>query len=280
MKQSNDTRDRRARGVAFGMTLGLALASVACGSDKNSSDVSSGGNSAGGNASGGNASGGNAGGNSVAGGSAGAPSAGSSSSSSGGPSGGSGGHAGSAGGLGTASAGTSSGGMTASAGAAGSSATCTPSCTNKQCGDDGCNGTCGTCNATQACSAAGMCAAPAGGAAFTVDAKSGLTAISSAIYGLAFAEAKSLGVAGLQRFGGDCSSMYNWKTDAFNCGEDYIFANQPLVGFGYPPHNLSGIPAGMTGADWLVTFDKQHQGRHSDDRADDRLGCQRQYERW
>jgi hypothetical protein len=100
--------------------------------------------------------------------------------------------------------------------------------------------------------------APAATTAFTVDASSGRTTISRAIYGVAFAEAKSVGVATIQRFGGDCSSLYNWKADAFNCGSDYIFANQPLIGFGYPPYNLSGIPAGMSGADWLVTFDRQH----------------------
>jgi hypothetical protein len=137
--------------------------------------------------------------------------------------------------------------------------TCVPSCGSRKCGDDGCNGICGACGASQLCDATGACVAPAPTAAtFTVDASSGRTAISRAIYGVAFADAKSVGVATIQRFGGDCSSLYNWKTDAFNCGEDYIFANQPLVGFGYPPYNLSGIPAGMTGTDWLVTFDEQH----------------------
>jgi hypothetical protein len=100
--------------------------------------------------------------------------------------------------------------------------------------------------------------APTATTTFTVDASSGRTVIARAIYGVAFAEAKSLGVATVQRFGGDCSSLYNWKVDAFNCGQDYIFANQPLVGFGYPPYDLTGIPAGMTGTDWLVTFNKQH----------------------
>jgi len=53
--------------------------------------------------------------------------------------------------------------------------------------------------------------------------------------------------------------MYNWRVDAFNCGQDYRFANQPLVGFGYPPYNLPGIPSGVSGIDWLVTFDRQNK---------------------
>ena len=88
------------------------------------------------------------------------------------------------------------------------------------------------------------CVTPTATSTFTVDAKSGLTPISRAIYGVAFAEAKSVGVATVQRFGGDCASMYNWEADAFNCGQDHVFANQPLVGFGYPPYDLPGIPAG------------------------------------
>ena len=37
--------------------------------------------------------------------------------------------------------------------------TCTPSCTGKSCGDDGCGGSCGTCGGCYVCSAAGQCAA-------------------------------------------------------------------------------------------------------------------------
>lgn len=163
------------------------------------------------------------------------------------------------GGTGSGTTSASDAGSPTDAGAATGDAgpSCTPACANKQCGDDGCSGTCGTCGASQLCSS-GACTTPSGTSTFVVDVSSGLTAISPAIYGVAFAEAKSLGVATVQRFGGDCSSMYNWKTDDFNCGADYIYANQPLVGFGYPPYNLSGIPSGMTGTDWLVTFDKQH----------------------
>jgi hypothetical protein len=165
-----------------------------------------------------------------------------------------GGATGGAGGAGGAGGGTGG----AAAGGSGGSAGCVPSCGSRQCGSDGCDGMCGACSAAQICNAGGDCVAPAAGATFTVDASSGRTPISRAIYGVAFAEAKSVGVATIQRFGGDCSSLYNWRADAFNCGQDYIFANQPLIGFGYPPYDLSGIPAGMSGADWLVTFDKQH----------------------
>ena len=168
---------------------------------------------------------------------------------------GSGGSSGSSGSSGGSGSGSGSGG--GSGGSSGGVA-CTPSCGGKQCGGDGCGGTCGTCASGQLCGASGTCAASTGGTALEVDAQSGLTAISPAIYGVAFAEAKSLGVATVQRFGGDCSSMYNWKVDAFNCGADYIYANQPLVGFGYPPYDATDIPKGMTGTDWLVTFDKQN----------------------
>jgi len=36
---------------------------------------------------------------------------------------------------------------------------CTPSCAGKQCGSDGCGGTCGTCPAAQVCNASGQCVA-------------------------------------------------------------------------------------------------------------------------
>ena len=39
----------------------------------------------------------------------------------------------------------------------GGTATCTPSCSGKTCGDDGCGGSCGTCGAGQTCSPAGTC---------------------------------------------------------------------------------------------------------------------------
>ncbi|PKN55582.1 MAG: hypothetical protein CVU56_20565 [Deltaproteobacteria bacterium HGW-Deltaproteobacteria-14] len=39
----------------------------------------------------------------------------------------------------------------------GDATTCTPSCAGKQCGDNGCGGTCGTCSGTTSCNAAGQC---------------------------------------------------------------------------------------------------------------------------
>jgi hypothetical protein len=36
--------------------------------------------------------------------------------------------------------------------------TCVPNCTGKQCGPDGCGGSCGTCSAPNACDASGQCA--------------------------------------------------------------------------------------------------------------------------
>jgi len=142
--------------------------------------------------------------------------------------------------------------------AGGSQASCSANCSGKQCGSDGCTGICGGCLANQLCSSAGTCQTSAG-SILQVDATSGLTPISPAIYGVAFADAKTLSAATLHRFGGDCASMYNWKVDAFNCGQDWQFTNQALLGFGYPPYNLSGVPAGMSGIDWLTTFDRQNK---------------------
>ena len=87
---------------------------------------------------------------------------------------------------------------------------------------------------------------------FVVDAGASLGAISPGIYGVAFADRRSLDVATVHRFGGDCSSMYNWKVDAFNCGSDWEFANQPLKGFGYPPYNDEAIPGGLSAIDYMV----------------------------
>ena len=41
--------------------------------------------------------------------------------------------------------------------------TCTPNCTGKTCGDDGCGGTCGTCSTGQTCNPGGTCMAGGGG---------------------------------------------------------------------------------------------------------------------
>jgi hypothetical protein len=40
--------------------------------------------------------------------------------------------------------------------------TCTPQCGGKQCGSDGCDGTCGTCPTGQTCSASGQCQSMSG----------------------------------------------------------------------------------------------------------------------
>jgi hypothetical protein len=40
------------------------------------------------------------------------------------------------------------------------SSICTPNCTNKQCGDNGCGGSCGTCSGYQICGAQGLCVNP------------------------------------------------------------------------------------------------------------------------
>lgn len=46
-----------------------------------------------------------------------------------------------------------------SAGSASSSCPCVPNCSGKQCGDDGCGGSCGTCTgATEYCTSSGLCA--------------------------------------------------------------------------------------------------------------------------
>jgi hypothetical protein len=38
--------------------------------------------------------------------------------------------------------------------------TCTPSCTDKVCGDDGCGGSCGTCTLPNTCNTLGLCVVP------------------------------------------------------------------------------------------------------------------------
>jgi hypothetical protein len=58
-----------------------------------------------------------------------------------------------------------------------------------------------------------------------VDAKSQGTPISSGIYGVAFASDDSMQIAGLNRWGGDAVSSYNWKIDVSNSGSDWNCAN-------------------------------------------------------
>jgi hypothetical protein len=181
-------------------SLGLVLvimAATACGTRAPGNGVP-GGAGAGGSGGGGAGSGGAGGGGSGGGGA---------------NSGGSGGGTGSDGGGGSGGSGGSGGGTS-----------CQASCANKSCGDDGCGGTCGACPPSQLCTAAGSCTAPAGGG-IVVDAHAQLTPISPAIYGVAFNSDDSMQVAGLNRWGGDSTNSYNWKSDLFNSGNDWNCAN-------------------------------------------------------
>lgn len=130
----------------------------------------------------------------------------------------------SAGAGGANTGGTSTGG-TASTG--GAPAACTPVCTNKTCGSDGCTGTCGGCPPSQICGANGTCQAKAG-TGILVDANSQLTPISPDLYGVAFATESaddSYKVATLDRWGGDSETNYNWQKDINNSGGDWMCAN-------------------------------------------------------
>jgi hypothetical protein len=136
----------------------------------------------------------------------------------------------------TASGGaTGTGGATASGGATGTGgATCTPSCANKTCGSDGCNGTCGGCPPSQLCSADGVCQAKSG-SGIVVDVHSQLTPISPDLYGVAFATDSaddSYKVATLDRWGGDSEATYNWQKDINNSGGDWNCANYAGSGSG------------------------------------------------
>ncbi len=125
----------------------------------------------------------------------------------------------------SAGASTSQGTSAVAAGDAGAGASCVASCTGHTCGDDGCGGTCGSCPPSQMCTASGTCAAPTASSAIVVDARSQLTPISPAIYGVALNSDDSVGVASLNRWGGDATSSYNWKTDLYNSGNDWNCAN-------------------------------------------------------
>jgi hypothetical protein len=140
---------------------------------------------------------------------------------------GTGGQPGSGGAAGSNGAG--SGGVTGTGGAA-----CVPSCTNKTCGSDGCNGTCGGCPPAQMCTASGVCQTKSG-AGIAVDASVQLTPISPDIYGVAFATDAgddSYKVATLDRWGGDAAESYNWQKDINNSGSDWNCANYAGSGSG------------------------------------------------
>jgi hypothetical protein len=139
-----------------------------------------------------------------------------------------------------------------------STGSCTPACGTKTCGDDGCGGTCGACGFTQLCGSAGTCATPST-SGFVVDASSQLTKISSAIYGMGFANAQSMTLASLGRWGGDESSLYNWQLDVFNGSTwsqfwpptDAEFQNSAGCIVDY-----AGRPSGTTCGDYYVQYNK------------------------
>jgi hypothetical protein len=133
---------------------------------------------------------------------------------------------------------------------------CTPDCSGKACGDDGCGGTCGSCPPSQMCSASSACVAPAVGSTIVVDAKSQLTAISPAIYGVSLNGDDSMNLAALNRWGGDSTGSYNWKNDLFNSGTDWNCANyRGLFTSPAPVSNLSNS------ADQFVNY---NQSKHAD----------------
>ena len=130
------------------------------------------------------------------------------------------------------SGGATGGGTTGSGGATGSGgSTCKPSCTNKTCGSDGCDGTCGGCPPSQICSTSGTCQAKTG-SGILIDANAQLTRISPDIYGIAFADDESAKVTTLNRSGGDSAETYNWQKDItgkaawWNCA-NYAGAGNP-----------------------------------------------------
>jgi hypothetical protein len=103
--------------------------------------------------------------------------------------------------------------------------TCASDCAGKTCGDDGCGHTCGGCPPSQLCGPAQTCVASSSTTSVVVDAKSQLTPISPAIYGVALNNDDSMKVAALNRWGGDATSSYNWKIDVSNAGGDWNCAN-------------------------------------------------------
>ncbi len=112
-----------------------------------------------------------------------------------------------------------------SGGAADAGVGCTPSCTGKTCGDDGCGHTCGGCPPSQLCGPSQTCVASSSTTSIVVDPTSQGTPISPGIYGVAFANDDSMKLAALNRWGGDASSSYNWKIDVSNAGDDWNCAN-------------------------------------------------------
>jgi hypothetical protein len=108
---------------------------------------------------------------------------------------------------------------------------CTPQCSGKSCGDDGCSGSCGACAASELCSA-GQCAAVSD--ALTVDTAASPHAIHPEIYGVAFANPKLIGDLDVpvNRWGGNATTLYNWKLDVQNIASDWYFENVANNGSG------------------------------------------------
>jgi len=128
------------------------------------------------------------------------------------------------------------GGATYTGGRTGSGGTttppaCAPSCANKTCGSDGCQGTCGGCPPAQMCGPSGTCQTKTG-SGILVDASSQLTPISPDIYGIAFADDESAKVTTLNRSGGDSAETYNWQKDITGKGAWWNCAN--YAGSGSP----------------------------------------------
>ena len=134
----------------------------------------------------------------------------------------------STGGLTGAGGTTSTGGLTGAGGTT-IAPTCTPSCANKTCGSDGCQGTCGGCPPAQMCSPSGTCQTKSG-SGILVDASSQLTPISPDIYGIAFADDESAKVTTLNRSVGDSAETYNWQKDITGKGAWWNCANYAGAG--------------------------------------------------
>ncbi|HWE28313.1 MAG TPA: glycoside hydrolase family 44 protein [Polyangia bacterium] len=166
----------------------------------------------------------------------------------GGSGGGNSGGGGNAGGGGKAGGGGNAGGGMSSGGGTGT--TCTPSCGTNVCGDDGCGGVCGGCQANELCTA-GACTATT---ALTVDATGGVHAIHPEIYGIAGAPADLVTTlrVGVSRWGGDGSTLYNWQLDVSNHARWWYYENIPGgVVDGFDP------PSGNPGdAGWLSSADR------------------------
>lgn len=58
--------------------------------------------------------------------------------------------------------------------------TCVPACSGRECGSDGCGGSCGSCTGTETCSAAGQCEGASGGTVVTIYAGVGCGVCSGA----------------------------------------------------------------------------------------------------